>query len=189
MYPVRQFYRMRIDFDGKAPPEPEWPEGIALRSYRHPEDFEAVIATDYEAFRDHWGFIERPLDEEIDRWRHFVANDPNFDPRYWFVAVDGDEIAGVALCLPVSVDAPTCVHIDSIAVLRPWRRRGLATALLNHIFVVAYADGKEGATLGADAENVSGAIQLYLRAGMEPTLVNHVYEKVLREGTSIIYEG
>ena len=52
---VRHFWRMQITFDGTPVPEPVWPEGIVVRPYRHPEDLEATVRTDTDAFRDHLG--------------------------------------------------------------------------------------------------------------------------------------
>jgi mycothiol synthase len=186
---VRQFYNMKIRFDGQAPATPDWPQGIEQRTYQHPEDLEAVVEADYEAFRDHWGFVEQPLAEEVAYWRHFTESDPFFDSRYWFLAVDGEEVAGVAICAPVAPDGEEYAHIRSLAVRRPWRRQGLATALLLHAFGLAYQDGKAGVALGVDAENLSGAMRLYTRAGMLPSKVNHVYETVIRDGVSLSNEG
>jgi mycothiol synthase len=49
---------------------------------------------------------------------------------------------------------------------RPWRRRGLAKALLYASFNEIRARGKPRAVLGVDAENPTGATRLYEGAGM-----------------------
>ena len=49
----RVFHEMMIDMQ-EAPQKPEWPEGIRVRTYNHPEDAEAVFRVLHEAFRDHW---------------------------------------------------------------------------------------------------------------------------------------
>jgi mycothiol synthase len=186
---VRQFQRMEIRFDGSPPAPPIWPEGIQLRPYRHPEDLAAVVQADQEAFRDHWGFMERSHEEELAYWRHVTESDPHFDPAYWFVAVDGHEIAGICLCSPSSTEAPDLAYIRIVGVRRPWRRRGLASALLQHVFTIAHDAGQAGVTLGVDSDNISGATRLYTRAGMKPTRVVHVYEKKIRPGISLLNPG
>ena len=49
---------------------------------------------------------------------------------------------------------------------RPWRRRGLGLALLLHSFRDFAARGATRVGLGVDAENTTGAVGLYERAGM-----------------------
>jgi ribosomal protein S18 acetylase RimI-like enzyme len=44
---------------------------------------------------------------------------------------------------------------------RPWRRRGLATALIARSLVVLRERGMTSAALGVDAANASGALGLY----------------------------
>ncbi len=189
MTPVRQFYQMKLRFDDQAPPAPVWPEGIVLQPYRHPEDLETVVATTRDAFRDHWGFVEHPFDEEVAQRRHQADSDPYFDSAYWLQAMDGEEAAGAVISFPVSIAGPEYAYIQAIAVRRPWRRQGLATALLYQIFDVAYRAGKEGVILGVDADNLSGATRLYTRAGMVPSKVTHVYEKIVRDGIGLRNEG
>jgi ribosomal protein S18 acetylase RimI-like enzyme len=48
----------------------------------------------------------------------------------------------------------------------PWRRRGLGEALLRSAFDALHARGFRRAGLGVDAENATGAVALYERAGM-----------------------
>ncbi len=73
------------------------PEGITLRAFDPDRDLEAVAWADREAFRDHWGFTERPFEQDVQMFRHWLG-EPRFDPSLWFVAVHGDEVAGISLC-------------------------------------------------------------------------------------------
>jgi len=92
----RVFYRMVIEME-TPPPAPAWPDGITVRTAEHTDaDLRAVHAVIEEAFQDHWGFLPIPYD----RFRHWAEHDPDFDPSLWFLAMDGDEIAAVALCRP-----------------------------------------------------------------------------------------
>ena len=48
---------------------------------------------------------------------------------------------------------------------RPWRGRGLATALLVRGMIAFRAAGMDAASLGVDTENPTGAVGLYERVG------------------------
>ena len=85
-----------------------------------------------------------------------------FDPALWFLAMDGDDVAGVALC-PVY---PESGWVRQVAARRPWRRRGIALALLRQAFGEFYRRGKREVGLVVDSYNLSGARDLYERAGM-----------------------
>jgi len=167
----------------------ELPPAFSVRSYRHPQDLEATLDAEKEAFRDHWGFIERPPEEEIVRWRHEVEGDPNFDPNLWFLAMDGEEIAGVCLCSPTDWSILGYGHVSSLGVLRPWRRRGLGTALLRHAFCEMFRRGKSGVSLGVDAESLTGATRLYERVGMVVDQQRDIYELELRPGIDLANAG
>ncbi len=95
------------------------------------------------------------------------------------VAWDGDEIAGLSLCRSSEGGDPDLGWVDILAVRRPWRRRGLALALLLHSFHELRARGRPRVGLGVDAENLTGAVRLYERAGMAPTQQHDVYEAVV----------
>jgi mycothiol synthase len=181
---IRSSYRMRIDMEGSVP-EPEWPEGITLRSYNPETDAEAVYRADIEAFRDHFGFVEQPFEEGFKDFLHMMTGYEGFDPTLWFLAMDGDEIAGISLCRPHSYDDLDLGFVDTLAVRRPWRKRGLGLALLHHSFNEFYRRGKGKVGLGVDAENLTGALRLYEKAGMHVHRQNNSYEKELRAGKEI----
>lgn len=180
---VRIGNRMRIDLE-ERPDAPEWPEGIRVRTYVHDKDLRPLVAAFQEAFSDHWGFVESPLDEAVARWRDGMeANADRFDPSLWFLAVDGEEIVGFALCSGDIAGDETRCELDPFGVRRAWRRRGLGLALLKHSFLVLFERGKTAVELDMDSENLTGALRLYERAGMHVIRQQAVYEKELRAGT------
>ena len=165
---IRSSYRMALELDAELP-EPDWPEGIAVRSPL-PGEERAVYEAHQEAFEDHWGYVR----DEWPRWRrhHFGEHQ---DPTLWFLALGGPEIAGVARCGPdLAVEGQTWVH--ELAVRRPWRRRGLATALLLNAFRELRARGFGRVVLGVDAENTTGAVGLYERLGMHQESRHDIHE-------------
>ena len=94
------------------------------------------------------------------------------------VAWDGNEIAGFSQ----NRFRKGIGWIATIAVRRPWRKRGLGLALLLHSFGEFYKRGMATIGLGVDASNLTGATRLYQRAGMHVASEFALYEKELRAG-------
>lgn len=180
---TRHFWRMRIDLTEK-PPTPQWPEGIRIIS-QQPGMERAVFEAFREAFRDHYGFVEGDPEKEFERWMHFRTNDPDYDPSLYFLAMDGDEIAGVSLCRHQLPEDPDLAWVNILGVRRPWRKHGLGLALLHYTFNVFYEIGKPRVGLGVDAGSLTGATRLYERAGMYVSRQWDDYEKELRTGIDL----
>jgi GNAT superfamily N-acetyltransferase len=181
---IRSYYRMETTFSG--PPEvPPMPDGIVIRPYDPETEFEAVVKAFIDSFRDHFGFVERPLEEELTTFRHHFLGDPLYDPSLWFVAMDGSEIAGICLCRPEDYENPENGFVNELGVRREWRKRGLGTVLLKTSFAAFYQRGKKGAALGVDADSLTGALKIYERAGMRAARQFDNFEKELRPGREI----
>ena len=139
------------------------PDGIDVRPAK-PEHYRAIFAADEEAFRDHWDAAE-PVDGDFERW----IGDPDLDPSLWQIAWDGDEVAGLVINgiyrHENEQSGEQVGWLDSVATRRPWRRRSLAGALIARSLAVLRERGMEIAELGVDAENPTGALQVYERHG------------------------
>ena len=59
----------------------------------------------------------------------------------------------------------------------PWRRRGLGSALVARSLIVFRERGMTSAGLGVDADNPTGALGLYERAGFEVDFRSTAYRK------------
>lgn len=180
---IRTFYQMRINLDHQPEP-PVVPDGIVIRSITAGEERIAIQAA-YDAFRDHWGFVEQPFDEYYKRWMHHLENDKDYDPALYFIATEGDEVAGVSLCYSKVSEDPDMAWVGTLGVRRNWRRRGLGLALLQHSFVEFHKRGKPRAGLGVDASSLTGATRLYERAGMYVARKSNSYELELRPGKDL----
>lgn len=178
---VRYGFRMLIEMDA-PPPEPAVPEEIAICPFVREKQMRALVMAAREAFRDHWGYVEHPLEEEYKEWVHWIDNDPDHDPSLWFLALDGDEIAGMSLCRLKVAEDPAMGYVDTLGVRRPWRRRGVALALLHHSFGELYRRGKRKVSLDVDAQSLTGATRVYEKAGMQVQRQTITYEKELRSG-------
>ena len=182
---VRHFFRMLIEIKD-TPPGPVLPDGVTIRPYRVGEEEYALVMANREIFRDHWGYVEPPLEEDIDQWTHWIENNPDFDPSVWYVAVDGGGmIAGIALWQPKMPEGPDMAYCDTLGVARRWRRKGLGLALLQHSFGEFYRRGKSRLTLDVDAASLTGATRLYEKAGMHVQRQWDAYELVLRNGEDL----
>ncbi|MBW3593648.1 MAG: GNAT family N-acetyltransferase, partial [Actinobacteria bacterium] len=148
---IRHSFQMRIDLEDDLS-EPRWPAGIAVRTFE-PGEEERVHAAAEDAFADHWD--HRP--EPFDAWRRYHVARYDFDPSLWFLAEDGAEVAGIALCLWHFSGDPAFGWVNVLGVRRPWRRRGLGSALLAHAFREFARRGATRVGLGVDAENTTGA--------------------------------
>jgi mycothiol synthase len=179
---VRHNYRMVIEMV-EPPPRPAAPAGIAIRPFSRDEEGRALVGALREAFRDNWGYVERPFELEYERWMHLLDRDDEGETaRYWFVAMDGGEIAGFALSRLRPSQDPQDAWIYVVGVRPDWRRRGIALALLQHSFRALYQGGKRRVGLEVDTESHTGATRLYEKAGMRIKSRYDFLEKELRPG-------
>ena len=70
-------------------------------------------------------------------------------------------------------------YTENISVRRPWRRRGLARALIAASFPLLRARGMTEAALGVDTENLSGALRVYESCGFQSVSRETLYRKPL----------
>ncbi len=168
---VRYELEMRVDLD-EEPPEPVWPEGMSVRTLRPGADDEEAWRAYVDAFADHWEFIPDPFED----WCKEVFGHPEFDRGLFFLPVEGDAVAGLAFCLVRDLGKPVG-WVDILGVRPAWRRRGLGLALLHHSFRELRGKGAAWAGLEVDAENLTGAVRLYERAGMSRVKQMSLYER------------
>lgn len=183
--PVRHTWLMVLDLE-ETPPEPVWPEGIRLETFRERPDLEAAARATDDAFRDQWGYVPKEDEEAwLERVRHSTETDEAFDPSLWFLAMDGDEIAGVSRCVPRVGDDWQAGLVQTLGVRRRWRRRGIGLALLYHAFGEFKRRGHKQVFLGVDTQSLTGATRLYEKAGMRVSREVVIYESELRPGEEL----
>lgn len=163
--PVRYFHRMTRPLDGPLPDFP-MPAGLEMRPVR-PEQYRAIWDASDEAFHDHWGYT--PSHESY--YQEWLEDPVIFTPELWQIAWDvtTDEVAGQVRTF---IDALENEKFDRrrgytefISVRRPYRRRGLARALIAESLRVLKARGMTESALMVDSENISGATRLYEECG------------------------
>lgn len=168
---VRIFREMRITLAG-PPAAPRWPSGVTVTPFDAARDAVAFWSADQEAFSEHWGHTKQPF--ELFAREHLESD--RFDPALWCVVREDDAIVAGTIC---AADTYGGGWVHGLFTRRPWRRRGLGAALLADAFGRFWERGERSIGLGVDADNPTGAFQLYERAGMAPAFGFVVYEKEL----------
>jgi mycothiol synthase len=160
--PLRHFFEMhKRDLDTTQ--ETALPAGLELRPVID-GDMRRIFDAEAEAFRDHWG--QREWSDQIFAER---LADPDLDVSLWRVAWDGDEVAGVVTTFVFAEENATLGlsrgWLEHVSVRRPWRRRGLASALILSACVGLRERGIAEAALGVDSDSLTGALGLYENLG------------------------
>ncbi|MFJ5234673.1 GNAT family N-acetyltransferase [Kitasatospora sp. NPDC088391] len=145
---------LEIPLDDTELPPP--PAGVTVRPF-HPDDAHAVHRLSDAAFGD-WQERSKPFEE----WAAFHLHRESFAPdRSPLALVDG-RVVGAALSLvrPGSTDG----YVETLAVDREFRHRGIARHLLRYSFAACRRAGLAHGTLWTHSG--TGALDLYLKIGM-----------------------
>lgn len=186
--PVRYGYSM-VRANLEDIPQIPLPPGLEVRPVQ-PEQIETIWAAAQEAFRDHWGYNDEEWDlKHLREWQEM----PIFTPELWQVAWAGDEVAGMILNFINDQENATYARLrgytETICVRRPWRRLGLARALIARSFEVLKAQGMTEAALGVNAQNPNGARQLYESMGFVTVKEFVTYRKPVWESPQGLLPG
>jgi mycothiol synthase len=153
------------------------PEGLEIRPVKE-EHYRQIWEANQEAFQDHWGFV--PATEE--NFKEWLDN-PNFMPHLWKVAWDGNEVVGMVGNYIDENENEEYErkrgYTEDIFVRRPWRRRGVARALLTQSVVMFQEMGMEETCLGVDTQNPNGAKRLYESVGYKENKRQIIYRKAM----------
>jgi ribosomal-protein-alanine N-acetyltransferase len=122
-------------------------------------DLDGILAVDAASFSNPWT-------REMFTWE---ARNSDVARLYVYRTPDG-QVLGYCAVWQVFEE----LHINNLAVLPAWRRRGAARELLRHAIAQACDEGARRATLEVRASNQS-ARQLYERFGFRPAGVRKGY--------------
>jgi len=175
--PIRYFYTMvRPTLDDI--PDAPLPPGLEVRPVQT-EHLRAIWDASVEAFRDHWGFSE-PTEDDYQSW---LTDPVEFQPEVWKIAWDGEQVAGMVRGYIHHEQNKQFNRLrgwtENIAVCRPWRKRGLARALMAENLRELKARGMTEAALGVDTENPTGALRVYESLSFRAVEQRAVYRKPL----------
>jgi mycothiol synthase len=162
--PVRYFFSM-IRPHLEAIPDAPLPGNLEIREVR-PGDMRVIFDAENDAFRDHWGHRELG-DEDFAQ----LTKQPDLDTSLWSVAWDHDQVVGsVQVFIWRAENEALGVRrgsLERVSVRRPWRRLGVATAMISDSLRRLKAAGMNEAILGVDAESTTGALRLYESLGFK----------------------
>ena len=176
-YTPVQYYALMVRPLSEPIPELPLPEGIEIRPVQ-PEHYWTIWRAAEETLQDQRGGSDL-TDEILKEW----METPTFNPGLWQVAWDTntDHIAGVVLS---SIDQEENrrynrkrAHLGPIGVRRPYRRKGLASALLAKSLKALKDFGMTEATLNVDSESPTGAFRLYENVGFSTIKRFTTYQK------------
>lgn len=172
---LKQHARMTMPLTAAQRTAPEPAPGVTVRPVRADDEaelrrFHATIA---EAFRD----SDHPA-TDYDTWRERLAGESGISWDEWFVGEVDGEWAGVLQSSDSSAEE-NGGWVRSLAVLRPYRRRGVGAALLHRAFAAYAAKGRTTAGLGVDLANPTRAARLYRAVGMRPRYEANIYQRTV----------
>jgi GNAT superfamily N-acetyltransferase len=147
-----------------APPEP--PPGITLVSFaERPDLMQAVFVVDGEVSAD---IPSHDTHEPVayDDWARENLEGPGAVLAACFIALEGDEVVGYTALRRYGAGSPEAEN-RLTAVRRPWRRRGIATALKVAQIEAARKAGIEKISTTNDETNI-GMRGVNERLGYEP---------------------
>jgi ribosomal protein S18 acetylase RimI-like enzyme len=172
---MRRFNNMLHDLNNI--PDNPLPEGLEVCAIK-PEELHKVWEAQKEMNAGLFENVEEDwLEEKYPAWLENTGH----DPRFWQIAWDGDQLAGMVLA-----------HIDEkenekrnrkhgytehIYVRPQWRKRGVAGALISRSLQALKDQGMTEAELGVDAENESAAFRLYQNMGYKTFRVDTWHRK------------
>lgn len=156
------------------------PDGLEVRKVTE-RDYPQIWAGMKQAFRDEPWYTEWRFDDA--HFRQWVES-PDLDSDLWQVAWDGDKVVGTVQNFVKKAEneafARSRGHTERIFVSRSWQRKGVARALISRSLKMLRDMGLQDATLDVNAENVSGALDLYQKMGYLPTYHFTFFRKQLR---------
>ena len=188
---AREWIHLTVILD-EPPPAPVFPPGITVRELDQRSDWPQVGPALDEAFMDHWGQIgmaadpapspDPPADGQPST-ATAIEDDPYFNSAgLCFVALHGDEVVGSCLCNARTIEWPDVGRVGSLSIRRPYRRQGIARALLHHAFGAFYQRGVRRIVTDTDGASFTGANHLYAQVGMSIYRRELTFERTLRPG-------
>jgi GNAT superfamily N-acetyltransferase len=180
----RYFLEMERALDTPVEVEP-MPDGVVVRQMRGVEDIEVIVDPITEAFQDHYGHTPSERESEVEQWHRWRGTEEWDDSLVWIVEADGVPIAvNVAItALGARLDTG---YIASLGVIRAWRGKGIARALLTTSFAEFQRRGRRIVALHVDADSLTGATKLYESVGMHESERTLEFTRQIRSGTDVV---
>jgi len=163
---IRAFSMMKSDL-ASIPSELGEKKDVTIRNadLGSDGDIQLLNRLDNEAFREHFNFRLRTLDET----RYMLFEMPWFKGQKWFFAEEaGNTVGFLGTGIDFGLNEEKNLRwgwILDIGVLKPERRQGVGARLMLHGMRVLKDAGMRNAMLYVDDMNPTGAIKLYEKVG------------------------
>lgn len=190
--PVREWIHLVLEMDDR-PFIPPLPSNLTLREMDLDNDWDIVSPAMDEAFTDHWGsipveFVESDKKEE--QHEEESTEQPMDDsysnaPRYCFIVLDGETVAGGILCNAKLIERADTGRVGSLFVRPAYRRRGIAQTLMLTAFDAFWKNGFRRVITDTDLNSFTDSTKLYTGLGMKPYRSEFTYEKEIRSGKEV----
>ena len=171
--PMRYYDELLADL---SDPITDWslPEGLSAVSWESaPLDDSRAVHN--EAFADHWGSQPQSVRAWAQNINDFLL------PRASFVVYDKSEPVAYLLAAAYPHDFDDKgrreAWIEGLGTLRPYRRKGIGSALVTLAMKEFVSMDMEFAILGVDSENPTGAYGVYQALGFAPDRRSIAYIK------------
>ena len=169
---VRREAEMLRDRLDDVLPDVPLPDGFTIRPVT-PELVRPLWDAGFEAFADSYG-ESVPTETDFEKWR----DDPRNDFSLAVVAFHGEAIASFVLnILDRQPDGSLRGQLGGVATLAPYRRRGLARALVARSLALLRDHGATSAYLGVDLQNPNQALTLYGSCGFRVVNGGFIYRQ------------
>lgn len=180
---ARYFLEMTIELDhdmGQA----GFPDDVTVRTIREEDGTGLIADTQHEAFRDHFGWVDRSAEARHAEWDHWRASDLWENELVWIVESD-DQVVAILTAIDAYGSSEDIGYIAVLGVLKKWRGLGIARALLSTAFAEFRRRDKRAVVLHVDADSLTGATRLYEHVGMRVTEREASYEIEIRPGKDL----
>jgi ribosomal protein S18 acetylase RimI-like enzyme len=161
-----------------------FPDDVTVRTMRGIEDIEVIVDPLVDAFRDHYGHTDSTRESEVEQWHRWRGTEEWDDSLVWIVEAGGAPVAVNVSITSLGARTDTG-YVASLGVVRDWRGRGIARALLTTAFAELQRRGKRVVALHVDAESLTGATRLYESVGMHECQRNLEFTHEIRPGTDV----
>ena len=167
---IRSFWEMAMDLDDSFDAGAV-PEGVTIRPVVMEVDGPAAQSVLNTAFRSHFGHVE----ETFEGWLAQQQADDTWDPTLGLLA----DVDGTIVGYSNNGVLDGVGYVFELGVLPEMQGRGIGRALLRHSFAMLAARGTTKGRLGVDAQNATGAVELYRSVGLSPVSEHRVVEKLI----------
>jgi mycothiol synthase len=172
---VRRFNNMLIQLD--SIPNIPLPPRFEIRPVK-PEHMHCIWEAQKEMNVGMFENVEEDwMEEKYQAW----LDEPSHIPRYWQVAWEGSQLAGMVLSRIDEKENQQKnrkhAYTEHIFVRPQWRKQGLASALISQSLAVLRENGMHESELGVDSENESSAFRLYENIGFKTFYIDIWFRK------------